>query len=60
VSSIGHELQHALEVLSNLTIRNERDMYAFFDRKAPAGWRDAFETDEALAVGILVEKEMCR
>jgi hypothetical protein len=35
-------------------------MYAFFDRIAPTGWRDSFETDEAVREGLLVDKEACR
>jgi hypothetical protein len=51
IASIGHELQHVLEVLSDPGVRSSQDMYVFFDRKKPAGWRDAFETDEAEEVG---------
>jgi hypothetical protein len=35
-------------------------MYLFFDRKGPTGWREVFETDEALEAGMRVEREMCR
>jgi hypothetical protein len=34
-------------------------MFVFFDQKAPTGWRDTFETDEALQAGMLVDREMC-
>src|SRR5262245_51007050 len=33
IASLGHELQHALEVLSDPRIRNWSQMYAFFDMK---------------------------
>jgi hypothetical protein len=59
-AAIGHELQHALEVLSEPKVRTTLDMFAFFDQNAPAGWRDSFETDEAVRVGLLVDKEACR
>jgi hypothetical protein len=60
IGSIGHELQHALEVLSDPKVRSTSAMYLFFDRKGPAGWREVFETDEALEAGMRVEREMCR
>ena len=60
IASIGHELQHVLEVLSDPGVRSSQDMYVFFDRKKPAGWRDAFETDEAEEVGMLVSREVCK
>jgi hypothetical protein len=60
VTSIAHELQHAIEVLSEPRVRSAEDMYVFFDRKGAPGWRDTFETDEALEAGMQVEKEVCR
>lgn len=52
MASIAHELQHALEVLSNPKVRSTLDMFVFFDRQGPVGWRDTFETDKALQVGM--------
>jgi hypothetical protein len=60
IPSIGHELQHALEVLGNPKIKSTLDMFAFFDQKGPTGWRDTFETDEALRAGMLVDRETCK
>jgi hypothetical protein len=60
IASIAHELQHAREVLGNPNVRSTSGMYLYFDRKGPTGWREVFETDEALEVGIRVEREMCR
>jgi hypothetical protein len=60
IASIAHELQHALEVLDNPNVKSTSAMYILFDRKAPAGWREVFETDEALEAGMRVEREMCR
>jgi hypothetical protein len=52
--------KHALEVLGDPKVRSARAMFAFFDRKGPAGWRDTFETDEAVQIGLLVEREFCK
>jgi hypothetical protein len=60
IASLGHELQHVLEVLSDPGVRSTQAMYSFFDRKKPTGWRDAFETDEAEEVGMLVDREICK
>src|SRR5262245_27258638 len=60
ISSIGHELQHAVEALSNPKVTSAVDMFQFFDRKKPAGWADTFETNEAVRAGLLVDKEMCK
>lgn len=59
VASIGHELQHALEVLSNARIRDHSQFYHFFDR---VGTRDEnrFETKAALRMGLTVAKECGR
>ena len=59
IASIGHELQHAVEVLANPKVRSTFEMFLFFDRTAPAGWRDSFETDEAVQAGLRVDREMC-
>src|SRR4029453_1139619 len=37
MASIGHELRHALEVLSDLNVRRNRDMFFFFHREGPTG-----------------------
>ena len=58
VGTIGHELQHAIEALSNAGVRSNREMFFLFlgpGAAAPA----RFETAAARLVGFEVEKEMC-
>ena len=56
---IGHELQHAIEILSNPHVRNTEDMYLFYSR---IGTREkgslAFETTAAIKAGDAVKKEL--
>jgi hypothetical protein len=58
VAAIGHELQHAIEVLSNPKIRDGLDMCRFLvlNRRTSYG---TFETDAALEVGMAIEREIC-
>jgi hypothetical protein len=58
IGVLGHELQHALEVLSNPRIRNWRQMYSFFDLNGKTIY-DTFETDAAISVEMQVERETC-
>jgi len=58
MGSIGHELQHALEALSNPNVRTSFGLSSFFHRIGPEGPR-RFETPEAIHVGLAVEKEAC-
>ena len=58
LGSIGHELQHALEVLSNPNVRTSFGMSSFFHQIGPEGPR-RFETPEAIYVGLAVAKEAC-
>lgn len=58
VASIGHELQHAIEVLSNPKIRDSLDMFRFFDLNRPTSY-GTYETDAALEVGMAIEREVC-
>jgi len=57
---VGHELQHAIEVLET-SVRTSAAMYHFFDRQAGAyriGGR--FETNEAVEAGFAVGREVAR
>ena len=55
--SIGHELQHAVEVLSNPTVRSLGQMYQLYDRICnQCGGR--FETDAAILAGEAVRDEL--
>jgi hypothetical protein len=57
LGAIGHELKHAIEVLSDRFVTNSVKMYLFYRRYAPtAGER--FETLEAARAGMAVEREL--
>jgi hypothetical protein len=57
--SIGHELQHAIEALSDRTVVDGTTLYSFYRRYAPTG-NDRFETSDALAVGDAIRYELRR
>jgi hypothetical protein len=57
MASIGHELQHAVEVLSNPTIRSISRMILLFHR-TDNDWTDGFETAAALKAGLAVRAEL--
>jgi hypothetical protein len=56
--SIGHELQHALEALSNPRVRSGAELFSFFHRIGPTE-SGTFETRAAVRMGLLVAKEAC-
>jgi hypothetical protein len=58
MASIGHELQHALEALSNPNVRTSFGLSSFFHQIGPEGPR-RFETPEAIQAGLDVAKEAC-
>jgi|SRR5688572_24950300 len=60
VEVIGHELQHAVEVLSNAAIRSGIQMYRFFDRVKNNGDVKRFETAAARQTSLSVAREACR
>jgi len=55
--SIGHELQHAIEVLSDASIRSSAGVFGYFDRNGAKG---SFETAAATQAGAAVDREVCR
>src|SRR5215510_6173845 len=57
MGSIGHELQHAVEVLSHRTIRNSSAMSLLYDKEGHKLGRQ-FETDAAIAAGKAVRAEL--
>ena len=59
VASIGHELQHALEVLSNPAIRSHPQFFFFFDRVGARN-ENRFETKAALRIGLTIAEECGR
>jgi hypothetical protein len=58
VVAVGHELQHAVEVLENPRIRSTGELYQFFDRVGHTG-REIFETQRAIRAGMDVHDEAC-
>lgn len=57
MGSIGHELQHAVEVLSNPTIRSNSQMILLYHR-AGDHRTGRFETDAAIRAGDVVRGEL--
>jgi hypothetical protein len=57
MASMGHELQHAVEALSESGITNGPRLYSFFQRFAPTEG-DRFETTGAIHVGDAVRNEL--
>jgi hypothetical protein len=57
MGSIGHELQHAMEVLSHRSVRSYSAMILLF-KKACGGCDRRFETDAAIATGVAVRREL--
>ena len=58
MASIGHELQHAIEVLRDPHVTDMRSAYWFFDREGRTG-SGRFETAAAIHVGLQVSVEAC-
>jgi hypothetical protein len=56
-ASIGHELQHAVEILSEPGIIDGHGMFHFFQRVGPTG-HDRFETAAAVKAGMNIEDEL--
>ena len=60
VGVLGHELQHALEVLENPDVRSSDDIEDFFRRQRQVNDRQILETDAALAAGDRVVSELAK
>jgi hypothetical protein len=56
IGVIAHELQHALEILSNPAITDDASLYMSYHRETPA--RGVFETAAAILAGDRVTREM--
>jgi hypothetical protein len=56
IGSIGHELQHAVEVLSDPSVTDYYKVYSFYQREGPTG-SDRFETLAAVRAGLEVLAE---
>jgi hypothetical protein len=59
MASIGHELKHAIEVLSEPHVTDRASMYSFLERQGRNGL-DRFETQAAIGVELQVGRETCR
>jgi hypothetical protein len=57
MASIGQELQHAVEVLSNRGVRSDAAMYLLYETKCYK-CRSRFETDGAIRAGDAVRREL--
>ena len=57
MATIGHELQHALELLENPAVRTSAAAYLYYAREAPTV-RDSFETELAIHTGLRIEREL--
>lgn len=55
--SIGHELQHVLEVLSDRSVTNTASMLAFYQNDGRSGVR-SYETEAAVDAGLAVAREI--
>jgi hypothetical protein len=58
IAFIGHELQHAIEVLDARWVRTSADAYALFIRIGSAESIRSFETAEAVRIGAVVAEEL--
>jgi len=57
ISSIGHELRHAIEVLNEPSIRSNAAIFRFFSEVGPTA-RETFETTAAIRAGIDICAEL--
>jgi hypothetical protein len=57
IASLGHELQHALEVLQEPAVRSTAAMHLFYHRQARR-LGDTFETNAAIVAGDSVRAEL--
>jgi hypothetical protein len=68
IGSIGHELSHAVEVLSDENVKSTKDMFLLYQRiglDPPASWlqsrtRFRFETAAAITTGNAIREELSR
>lgn len=58
IALIGHELQHASEVLTARWVRNSADAFALFIRIGSVESIRSFETAEAQRIGVVIAQEL--
>jgi hypothetical protein len=59
MATIGHELRHAIELLSEPAVTTTAAAYNYYLREAPTA-RDVFETMAAVQTGLTVANELAR
>ena len=59
VGAIAHELQHAIEALSDRFVTDSTKMFFFYRRYAPTA-KEQFETMDAIQAGMAAEDEWRR
>jgi hypothetical protein len=59
IGAVGHELQHAVEVLANPAMKTTQDMF-FHSMGRSMSRTSRFETQEAIRVGSQIERELRR
>jgi len=59
MESIGHELQHAVEVLSNRSVRRNDQTFSLYQQIGNTS-REAFETQAAVKAGFAVSEEVAK
>jgi len=61
MGSIGHELWHAIELLSEPNVTSYQAAFSFFEREGPTDReKGRFETGAAVRTGLSVIREVCR
>jgi hypothetical protein len=60
IATIGHELQHAVEVLSDPAVVSTATIYLFYRRAGMDGRTGRFETAAAIAAGDAVRADLQR
>jgi hypothetical protein len=58
IALLGHELQHAIEILSNPGLRNNAEVLTFYQQAGIFGGGNAVETQAALAVQQKIRVEV--
>jgi hypothetical protein len=58
MGSIGHELRHTIEVLNDPLVKNNADMFFFYQHTGSYGTSNAFETRAAVDAGNAVRAEV--
>jgi len=57
LGALGHELQHAIEMLRDARLTSTSAAYLFYQQIAPTA-TGRFETDDAIRAGFQVEREV--